>query len=263
VKIYATTDYSIFKDIKGNRPVNHSKVKNITDSIREINLLEQNPIIVNDKMEVIDGQHRLYAASELQTPIFYTIKEGANLRTVQLINKNLSSWTKYNFLSSFIANDYQEYAVLKDFFVRHDIGLSIAIALITGSLKRPDMDQSMQDFISGEFKVTHLKQGEEFITQAEKLSQYLEGDYWKSLNFLRALEIVYQEVNPDLFRERVANSNIRLRRRPSVREYLRDFEEVYNYRQRKQITRFLKTNQNPRENGKFVKKEVKEMKLGN
>lgn len=263
MKIYATTDYSIFKDIKGNRPVNQSKAKDIMDSIREINLLEQNPIIVNEKMEVVDGQHRLYAASELQIPIFYTIKEGANLRTVQLINKNLSSWTKYNFLNSFIENGYQEYIVLRDFLVHHKIGISIAISLMTGSLKRPDMDKSMQDFISGEFKITHLKRGEEFIAQTEKLSRYLEGDYWKSLNFLRALEIVYQEVDPDLFRERVANSNIRLRRRPSVREYLRDFEEVYNYRQKREITRFLKTNQPPRENGKFVKKEVKEMKLNN
>lgn len=240
MKIYQTTDYSIFKTLKGNR-VLIKKVESLIDSIREINLLEQNPIIVNEKMEVIDGQHRLFVASTLQLPIFYTIKEGANLRTVQLINRNLNKWTQVNFLESFIANNNPNYKVLKHFYLNHGIGLNTSIGLLAGSLVTRDMDKATQDFIDGEFKATHLKEADEFITQAEKLSMYLEADFWKSLGFLRALKVVYQEVDPDLLRQRVANSPLRLRRRGTIRDYLRDLEEVYNYRQSKSITRFIKS----------------------
>lgn len=70
--IYETSDYSKFKFIQGNRPVNNGVVY---ESIKEKNLLRDHPIIVNKDYQVIDGQHRLAAAEKLKLPIYYIISQ--------------------------------------------------------------------------------------------------------------------------------------------------------------------------------------------
>ena len=54
-KIYTTKDYSIFGYILGNRDIVQNHVLNLAKLIKEIDL--EVPIIVNEKMEVCDGQH--------------------------------------------------------------------------------------------------------------------------------------------------------------------------------------------------------------
>ena len=55
-KIYKTTDYSVFKYLKGNRSVNELHVRRLVEAIKEKDL--QVPIIVDEKMNVVEGQHR-------------------------------------------------------------------------------------------------------------------------------------------------------------------------------------------------------------
>lgn len=57
-----TTNLDMFKLMMNNRPVNQSRVKKIYQSMMNEGLLVI-PILVNKKMEIIDGQHR-YQAGE-------------------------------------------------------------------------------------------------------------------------------------------------------------------------------------------------------
>ncbi len=65
-KVYQTSDLSIFKQIEGNRVPNLQHIKRLADSIRVYGM-KCNPILVNERMEVIDGQHRLMAAKEAES----------------------------------------------------------------------------------------------------------------------------------------------------------------------------------------------------
>ena len=73
-KVYKTSDLSIFKQIDGNRVPNLQHIKRLADSIRVYGM-KCNPILVNERMEVIDGQHRLMAAKEVKSFVYY-IKYG-------------------------------------------------------------------------------------------------------------------------------------------------------------------------------------------
>lgn len=66
-----TKDYNIFKKHPNNREIFHANLEKIKRSIQIKNLLEYRPIIVDKKMQVIDGQHRLEAARQLGVPIYY------------------------------------------------------------------------------------------------------------------------------------------------------------------------------------------------
>ena len=77
-EILTTTDYSIFKTLEGNRAVKDHRVDKIVKSICNIGYVTS-PILVNEKMEVIDGQGRLQALERLGMPVEYIIHEGVGI----------------------------------------------------------------------------------------------------------------------------------------------------------------------------------------
>lgn len=84
--IYVETDYSKFKYLLGNRNLTETRKKKIMNSIKKVGYV-MNPIIVNEKMEIIDGQGRHAACKELGLPIYYVVAEGAS--TDECINLNI------------------------------------------------------------------------------------------------------------------------------------------------------------------------------
>ena len=75
-KVYQTSNYDLFKKLNGNRDVKNEKV--IIKSIQKIGLID-NPIIVNEKYEVIDGQNRLKALQTLNMPVLFHVIPGLNI----------------------------------------------------------------------------------------------------------------------------------------------------------------------------------------
>ncbi|MEK6878376.1 MAG: ParB/Srx family N-terminal domain-containing protein, partial [Nanoarchaeota archaeon] len=73
MKIEKTTDYKMFKKLKGNRNIYKPHLNGLIQSIQEENLLQYNPITINSDMEIVDGQHRLEAAKILKLDIYYLV----------------------------------------------------------------------------------------------------------------------------------------------------------------------------------------------
>ena len=82
--IYKTTDYSQFKFLPGNRKIAGNI---LIESILEKNKLATHPIVVSKDMFVIDGQHRLDAASSLGIPIYYIIDEDFEPDDITLVSE--------------------------------------------------------------------------------------------------------------------------------------------------------------------------------
>lgn len=79
MEIFRTNKYEIFKQLKGNREVSPKRISKIINSIKEVGYII-NPIIVNEKMEVIDGQGRLEALRILKMPVDYIIQDGIGIK---------------------------------------------------------------------------------------------------------------------------------------------------------------------------------------
>lgn len=111
--VYITTDYNQFKTLNDNREVNNIHVKRLVDSFNEMHLVC--PIIVNEKMEVIDGQHRLQASIETGLPIYYIQVPGYGIKEVQRLNANQKNWTKTDFLEMYCAQGKKAYLEFRAF----------------------------------------------------------------------------------------------------------------------------------------------------
>lgn len=98
--VYTTKDYSIFRRLVGNRDIPESRISKIVASIQEIGWV-RNPIVVNEKMEVIDGQGRLTALQRLGMPVEYIIANGASTKECIYMNMNMVNWKLPDFIKSY------------------------------------------------------------------------------------------------------------------------------------------------------------------
>lgn len=97
--VYATDNYDVFKKLKGNRPVESARYRKILNSIKLIGWMH-NPIVVNEKFEIIDGQGRFKALKTLSLPIEYILIPGLGLEECKKMNENSTTWNSRNFIVS-------------------------------------------------------------------------------------------------------------------------------------------------------------------
>ena len=98
-QVCQTMDYSLFKTLKGNRDVNQAHLHRLTKSVAKQYLLS--PIVVNERFEIIDGQHRFQAAKANNLPIYYIVAIGYSLNEVQILNSNSSNWRNVDYLKAY------------------------------------------------------------------------------------------------------------------------------------------------------------------
>lgn len=111
--IYRTDDLSIFKTLKGNRDVKEPRKQALIESI-DINGYITNPIIVNEKYEVIDGQGRLQACKELNSPIDYVIVPNIGIKECMVLNMNTKNWLVSDFIESYAKQGDVNYVRIRE-----------------------------------------------------------------------------------------------------------------------------------------------------
>ena len=237
-----TRDYDSFKRMKGNRPISPKHVHNIINSIKNKNMLESNPILVNEGLEIIDGQHRLEAARELRKTIYYNVRKGYSLEEARLTNVVNRPWTISDFLESWIEQGKEDYKFLKNFAVKYELPLSVSMHLLTGQSPRggglESNSRALTLFRQGKFSIQNLIQAEYIGKILKEIQPFTEGNIYKQRTFVAALIRLESSIKLENLIEQMKRYPLKLRSRVTVKEYLRDFEDVYNFRKRKNFKTF-------------------------
>lgn len=138
-KVYSTKDYSVFKRLVGNRDIPESRISKIVESIQTIGWVH-NPIIVNEKMEVIDGQGRLTALQRLKMPVEYIIAKGAGNKECIYMNMNMVNWKLPDFIKSYAEQGNENYQRLLNLMEKYANGnldiISTAVYRVSKSKHR-------------------------------------------------------------------------------------------------------------------------------
>ena len=110
---YTTTDYRKFNKLLGNRAVTEKRVNAITDSMKRRGYIK-NPIIVNDRFEVIDGQGRLAALETLGLPVEYILVPGLTIEDCISMNVQMKNWGPADYVDSYADRGEPNYIALRD-----------------------------------------------------------------------------------------------------------------------------------------------------
>jgi|SaaInl3SG_22_DNA_1037383.scaffolds.fasta_scaffold05685_10 hypothetical protein len=226
VKVLKTKDYDQFSFIDGNRDINKENLTRIKQSMVEKYIPV--PIIVNDRYEIIDGQHRFLAAKSLSLAIHFIVIPKLKLEDVQRLNTNSSNWGNKQYLQSYCKRGYRDYLLFRDFQEETGHSYNSSIALLTNSLARTG--QHKRDFDKGLFKVTDLDGA---YSQAKKLAdigQFFE-DY-KQGSFVYCMLRLFRnkKYNHKIFLRKLELQPTGLKKEATMQKYLEAVEKVYNYR---------------------------------
>ena len=112
--VWQTYDYNAFRIVPGlNRDVDHWK--RIVASMAKADLMS--PIIVNEAMEIIDGQNRFFARRYLGLPILYIEQQGYGPDEMRLYNNDSKNWTKADFIQSYSSEGREPYELLQQLYI--------------------------------------------------------------------------------------------------------------------------------------------------
>lgn len=172
IKVYETRDYSQFKKMLGNRD---AKSENkIVESIKTVGLIP-NPIIVNDKMEIIDGQNRLAALKQLELPVYYIVVDGLGIEECRQLNIGQTNWGIDDYVASFANQgnaDYQRLSSLLNEY-RKPYGIDGVISMAKPSFINEGGSAPNKPLKSGEFKLSR----EEYELATTRLRSAIELGY--------------------------------------------------------------------------------------
>ena len=223
-----TTEYDIFKEMKGNRARSEKHVQNLMDAMRENDLFT--PILVNQNFEVIDGQHRLEARRRLGIPVPYYWTEGLGLPEVQRLNSTQKGWTNDDYLQSYIDLGNENYKQYEWFRRRYGLPHIPTIWLLHG-----EAANLSKVFREGGLKVRNLERAKEKAALLAELAPHF--SHWKDAPFVKAFLFCLNRTGFDFktFLHRVKQNPTMLKPCTTIDGYMLLIEEVYNYRALKKV----------------------------
>lgn len=232
--VYETMDYDKFKILDGNRKIDTLQVEKIKDSILSGYIL--NPIIVNMKYEIGDGQHRFTALKLLNMPIHYIVIEKMGLEECQRLNLIGKNWTTKDFVQSYANRGNEYYKKMVDFMFEYDFIVDIQTASYILQNNKNNYDGNLTQIIrEGKFKFSD----ENFkiaISIANKMKEICElTSIMKFVNCQRAFINIlkHDRYNHEKMLWKIENQIERLDKIKStvkISEFYEIISDIYNHR---------------------------------
>ena len=228
--VYVTKNYDIFKRLVGNRDIPEARISKIVGSIQAIGWIK-NPIVVNENMEVIDGQGRLTALQRLNMPVEYVIAEGAGTQECIYMNMNMINWKQPDFIKSYAEQGNVNYQRLLSLMDRYVSGNLHIIFTALYRISKP----KNRDIKAGTLQITE----EQYFTAEERLkyvqpifeeldSTKLPGSIIKLMQTL-IYYYDYSEVDKERLKKKVIKYIYNANPWVTNQNCEKEVEDVYNY----------------------------------
>lgn len=237
VKVEVTKDYSKFKFLEENREITEQRVKKILDSISDVGYVI-NPILVNEKMEIIDGQGRFMALKRLGLPQYYIMQAGLGVEECRRMNLNQTNWTMMDYINSYAKSGSADYLRLKDLIATHSLKPYHVITMISGKNGSIIGGNNRNLIMNGKFELPHeeYEKMKWILDYAEHFKDVAKQIGGKQDHFFIAIRYAYEHLTTPQRNclEDVIKKNVSFI--PSlthVADYLKVFDSLYNRGKRK------------------------------
>lgn len=245
MQVRETSDYSIFQKSLVNRQIDESLIKKLTKSINEKNLLSWRPILVDQNLQVIDGQHRLQVAKKLGVPIYYQMKECDDkefIDAIFLVN-NQKPWKINDYHNFYLKQGHEEYEKLEKFC--KETGLSLVNSLILiqncfSAIRSSTGGSFRKKFAEGKLVMPPediLEEKKQIVDEVSEIVEYVKErisgstHYLYSASFFRALLTFLSSdmVIPAVFKKKLDYKLNLFHPCSKQYDYLKIFCDVYNF----------------------------------
>ena len=229
-KLSKTSDYSRFKFMSGQRPVDMGKpeFRALRRSMREYGFIPSKPIQArpngDGRLEIVDGQHRFTAAKELGLSVYYVIDKTDI--DVAVVNHAQRKWAPEDYAHRFASDGVESYQTLLDYHHSFGIPITHAASIMAGTVHFWNINER---FYSGEFKVTNGGLAAAFGMVYRDVCKII--PHAKKVAFLQALYRCWfvDYFDPDRLISSIEKRPQVITRSGNVAMYLEQIEECYNF----------------------------------
>ena len=231
--VFSSSDYGGFKKLNGNRSVLDQRVTRILNSIKERGWI-RNPIIINEKREIIDGQGRFEALQRLGMPIEYVISEGATIDDCIALNIKQQNWKPADYIRCYAEMGSKDYQKLEKLIADYKSKLlQNSICSIAADMSPSGTFNSCIQ--SGRLRISSsdddLKKKLDFASEAMKIigtDRGRERTWIGAFRFLCASGIMDMETMLEKLRKYVAMLSVSV----NTEQALAALDKIYNYNAR-------------------------------
>lgn len=225
-QVYQTMDYDKFKFIGGNRRLVGRNFAKLVASMSEEQLMI--PILVNSKMEIVDGQHRYSSAKQLGLPIYYIVVEGYDIEQVKRANMVGSNWIKADFLEMHLQSGNPVYREFMDIIEAYGVNISDLIKIFA-YVQQVSMNIVAKQFEEGIFD---LEGKEMVLSYLEALNDFDSFSQYRTKQFTGAFMKLYFHpiYDHEKMKERLKHRITQLVKKSTISEYLSLLtKDIYSY----------------------------------
>ena len=231
--VYSTTNYEMFKKLEGNRDVFEQRKRVIRESICENGWI-RNPVVINEKMEIIDGQGRFEALKELEMPIEYVIAEGADVNTCIALNVKQKNWTKMDYVKCYSELGCEEYVLFEKLLEEYKDDLSFDVMRIICNGYKTDNNKS-DLILTGKFVISDKETIRARLQFIAGIMSLLGKEFGRKREWAIISNFVFYcpAINNRKFVNKLEKYPMFLAPCVTTRQVLECFEKIYNYNDKK------------------------------
>jgi len=228
-KYFVTKDYGIFKKSKGNREVDSTHVDRIKRLIAERDL--KTPVIVNKKMEIVDGQHTAQARKQLGLDIYYVIGDSDDALDTARANTGKKNWNLNNFLNFHCTRGKQDYKICASKMTQYGMPVAETLALLNG--RATVCRLQTEEFKLGDFSIAagRLSRFDQIAKEITYIAKQIDPNGKKlKRQLIRAYLIMckHPKFSFDRLKSAMKSKGGKLAAVTNSSDYIEQFDRVYN-----------------------------------
>lgn len=228
-EIFETTHYEQFSYDNRNRPLVEDKVSYFIKQFTKGNFfMKEFPVIIDNKFVILDGQHRYEAVKRMELLLYFKFAHTLSIENIVDVQIN-AGWSTKDYIHTFIKQKKQDYVVLHRFIQRYKISVSVAVMLLTAIEDKSSLRKS--GFYEGNFKIKDeavAHENAKAINEIGTLALGLHRDRTFCIGVVKIMS------HPDYEHKRMIEQMTKysslMRRQMTVDNYIRNLEDVYNYK---------------------------------
>lgn len=243
-KLETTSNYSLFQCNEEQRRVHPTHVKRLAESMIAFGYMASKPILCykkGAKLVVVDGHHRLAAASSIKVPVFYII-EDPDIQRAMISTGEAKLWDAGDCVRLYSLRGLEDYAELQSY--AEFVPVAMACSILAGeSAASGNQQKALRD---GTWKIktrSHMSKIMGLISELVARHAAV-----KSRPFIDALSkcLFTPEFDYVQFRERLFENEDMIDKMNSTDKMLHLFEAIYNKRSREKTPLYFLVTENSR-----------------
>ena len=229
-EVKATKNLDQFVIADWNRPVKPQRIAGIKKSILEYGYIP-NPIIVNEKKEVIDGQGRLAACKELGQPIYYMQIKGIGGDECIAMNCYQKQWSELDYIEFYATLGNSNYIKLKKLIDTYKMTQKIILYCA-------DTSNCTESVKRGEFKLSNngYNRAIKLLNFITPLDPFIRKANGRRTEFYKTLILLYKHnlIEPNRMKEQIEKYDMNAVNITGLDSACDELERIYNKGKRKE-----------------------------